>query len=457
MDVLYLYEAKWHIGGPKYREMEIDPRLQNIPTRADAYASVQSSSYTLNPIRLPQPQSANLPSLAQDGGHPYYNIPQDRRPQTVQPQSSEEQGGPDSDSTKPVVGQGDEKNGDSKRPRACEACRGLKVRCEPDPTKGTCRRCAKAGRQCVVTAPSRKRQKKTDTRVAELEKKIDALTASLHATKDEVPSEDSSYEEDEAREAPTAYGAGQPFHSDKNSRKRRRSDYQENQVGTRAMDTSAVNGTSTVITRGTASSQPLPVHVATQSSGLTPIPPIDPSLPGHEFTDVVDRKILDAATATTIFYHYTTNMAKHMPAVVFPTNVNAGEIRRTKPTLFLAILSVASGRDYPDIQQILLREVIRVYADSIVCKGEKSLELIQALQISSLWYLPEDHNDAKPYQLIHMAAVMAMAIGLGKKKRACKAPFAAFWKDSQHKNLIIDSTTIESRRAWLSCYAISAK
>ena len=437
--------------------MEIDPRLQNIPPGADTYASVQPSPYTLNPIRLPHPQSANLPSLAQDGGHPYYNIPQDRRPQTVQPQSSEEQGGPDSDPTK-SIGQGDERNGDSKRPRACEACRGLKVRCEPDPTKGTCRRCAKAGRQCVVTAPSRKRQKKTDTRVAELEKKIDALTASLHATKDEIPSGDDSYEEDEAREAPTAYAVGHPFPSDKSSRKRRRSEYQENQVETTGTDTSALNGTSSVIMRGTALCQPLPAHVVTQSSGLSPIPPIDPSLPGHEFADVVDRKILDAATAANIFYHYTTNMAKHMPTVVFPTNVNAGEIRRTKPTLFLAILSVASGRDYPDIQQILLREVLRVYADSIVCRGEKSLELIQALQISSIWYLPEDHNDAKPYQLIHMAAVMAMAIGLGRKKRVGKAPFAALWKDShQHRNPITDSTTIESRRAWLSCYAISAK
>src|ERR1700754_1189188 len=37
---------------------------------------------------------------------------------------------------------------DLKRPRACEACRQLKVKCEPDdnsPT-GSCKRCAKAGR-----------------------------------------------------------------------------------------------------------------------------------------------------------------------------------------------------------------------------------------------------------------------------------------------------------------------
>jgi len=72
---------------------------------------------------------------------------------------------------------------DPKRSRACEACRGLKVRCDQDPAHPEipCKRCAKAKRQCIITAPSRKRQKKTDSRVAELEKKIDALTASLHA------------------------------------------------------------------------------------------------------------------------------------------------------------------------------------------------------------------------------------------------------------------------------------
>lgn len=76
---------------------------------------------------------------------------------------------------------GDDHGDDAKRPRACEACRGLKVRCDQDPAfpDQPCRRCAKAGRQCVITEPSRKRQKKSDSRVAELEKKLDALTAAL--------------------------------------------------------------------------------------------------------------------------------------------------------------------------------------------------------------------------------------------------------------------------------------
>jgi hypothetical protein len=56
------------------------------------------------------------------------------------------------------------------------------VKCIIDPASGEpCKRCAKAGRQCIVTPPTRKRQKKADSRVAELERKIDALTATLAA------------------------------------------------------------------------------------------------------------------------------------------------------------------------------------------------------------------------------------------------------------------------------------
>lgn len=39
----------------------------------------------------------------------------------------------------------------------------------------------------ITTPPTRKRQKKADSRVAELERKIDALTATLHAQKGGAP------------------------------------------------------------------------------------------------------------------------------------------------------------------------------------------------------------------------------------------------------------------------------
>lgn len=53
------------------------------------------------------------------------------------------------------------------------------MRCEPDPSGGPCKRCLKAGRKCEITPPSRKRQKKTDSRVSELEKQLADIQAQL--------------------------------------------------------------------------------------------------------------------------------------------------------------------------------------------------------------------------------------------------------------------------------------
>ncbi|KAI4213887.1 MAG: hypothetical protein LQ351_003582 [Letrouitia transgressa] len=70
--------------------------------------------------------------------------------------------------------------------RACQACRQRKVRCLPaqaqsqSQSEGRCQRCTQSGRECIVLAPSkRRRRKRTDTRVAELEKMVKELSEKL--------------------------------------------------------------------------------------------------------------------------------------------------------------------------------------------------------------------------------------------------------------------------------------
>lgn len=179
---------------------QIDPRLGG-----SSYDSPSQSHYGDVPPRPPPPPTfSGTPRTdggvkldagvygAQQSPQPYYHYPS---PQTQTPQQSvghsdvqSTQASPEGQYPAPVDDagspeQGEGQNGeDQKRPRACEACRGLKVRCDQDPAHPEipCKRCAKAGRPCVITQPSRKRQKKADSRVAELEKKLDALTAALH-------------------------------------------------------------------------------------------------------------------------------------------------------------------------------------------------------------------------------------------------------------------------------------
>ena len=289
---------------------------------------------------------------------------------------------------------------------------------------GPCKRCAKADRHCIFTEPSHKRKKKTDNKVAELEKKIDALTASLMAVQGSK-ARLSDNDEDVGDDSPRPYD---PILADgKPSRKRRRSTFERgqdlstpNHLGAKQLAAASLN------------------HALT-----TPIPPLENSFQNHEYADVIDRQVLSSATASEIFYYYKDKMAPYLPAVVIPSTATVGDIRREKPILFLAILSVASGHKYSNIQRTLTREITQTYADRVVNKGEKSLELIQAMQISTIWHLAEDQNDTRAFQLIQMAAAMAVATKF------------SYGNHPQRLSIEKEELQIERRRSWLSCYILS--
>lgn len=176
----------------------------------------------------------------------------------------------------------------------------------------------------------------------------------------------------------------------------------------------------------------------------------------NEYADVVDRGVITAETATQLFNRYVNDMAPHMPSVVFPPGTTAADVRKSKPTLFLAILSAGASTDHADFQKMFTREVMQIYADRIICHGEKTLELIQALLVSTIWYWPPEHfEELNFYQLIHLAAVMAIDIGINKKNKPSKGPksMAGLWKDhAWRRTALPDASSIEARRSWLSCY-----
>jgi hypothetical protein len=87
---------------------------------------------------------------------------------------------PSPDSQDEDEGSGTDKPKRPKRSRACVACRNMKIRCLPVEGQEACNACSKVNRECVMPGPPRKRQK-TVHKVAELEKKINALTNALLA------------------------------------------------------------------------------------------------------------------------------------------------------------------------------------------------------------------------------------------------------------------------------------
>lgn len=323
---------------------------------------------------------------------------------------------------------------DIKRPRACEACRQLKVKCEIDETSGTCKRCAKANRQCIITVPSKKRQKKTDSRVAELENKVEALTACLAARGQ--PAADTILDPAIAQQnfdQPNSYMPQWPGPP-------------QSQTSPHVFKPPQVAG----IKRQHADSS--------FGAELERARPVSRDQPQEDKRkqDVIDRGLVDVKTAYRCFDRYVNDMAQRLPVVVFKVGTTAEEVRRNRPTLFQAIVAVACGTIRPDIQSKILSDAMERLAEKIVYTGEKSLELVQTIQVLTVFYQPpEKYEELNFNQLLHIAAVMALDIGLGKRTRKGRSPT---WKGYKDKNKSLpDPNTAETRRCWLGCYYMCSK
>ncbi len=105
-------------------------------------------------------------------------------------------------------------------------------------------------------------------------------------------------------------------------------------------------------------------------------------------SDVVDRGIVSIDVANQLFQSYNEDLVPHYPAVLFPAELTAEELRKTKPTLFLSVIAAAAGKTDSHLYSILNSEVISAYAHRTVIRGEKSLELVQAMIVTSVWYFP---------------------------------------------------------------------
>ena len=383
---------------------------------------------------------------------------------------------------------------DPKKLRACESCRGLKVRCEPDPNEGPCKRCKKAGRNCVVTAPTRKRQKKTDSRVSELEKKIDALTASLQArvappAHNQSPHSHNNHHQQQQYGSPgvvspgsasgvAAHGDRARQHSDSTQgNEHRRWDKEVapwDQRGGPAGNDSPFQQLITIAgqkrkagedggqqqqqqqqRRGEAKDERTP---STTAAAMGWPAYTSKATDG----DVVDRGLVPKEMALELFAKYKSQMVRHLPGVVFPPSTTVAELRKTKPVLFLSIMAAASGENH-SLQRVLQKELMQIFAERVIVTGEKNLELVQALTVAVIWYWPPEYfEELKFYQLIHIAAVMAIDIGLGRKSpprggRGGSLAGGAAWRENPNRrNPPPDPLSLESRRTWLTCYYLAA-
>lgn len=173
--------------------------------------------------------------------------------------------------------------------------------------------------------------------------------------------------------------------------------------------------------------------------------------------DIVERGLVTMDKAAELFERFNKHMTSHLPAVIFPPDMTAAGLREHKPTLFLAIMAAATSES-PSLQKVLQKELMYVFAEKVFITGQKTVEVIQAIHVAVIWYWPPEHfEELKFYQLVHVAAVMAIDIGLGQRTAQRRRTVPDQLRISPYRRVTPpEPTTIENRRTWLTCYFLAA-
>ena len=249
-------------------------------------------------------------------------------------------------------------------------------------------------------------------------------------------------------DAPPGYGPAQAFHRGSDA-KRRKLDSNQHAVGIATAHSRSILTAQTIPEDMDAIHRDLAEHPEMKRNGQQPRIQSD-----HRHINALIDSLMSPEVAERVFLRYVNEICPHFPAVPFPPGTTAREVRERKPLLFLALLAGSShGCAEQLVSQEAQRELTKILkdqlADIIWRNGEKSIEIVQALQVAVLWYRPplhfEQHNF---YMMVNCAAVMALDLGLGRKAtpnvmKLSIGPFRRY-----HPN----SCSIEARRTFLVCY-----
>ncbi|KAH8701595.1 hypothetical protein BGW36DRAFT_371154 [Talaromyces proteolyticus] len=335
------------------------------------------------------------------------------------------------------------------RSRACDACRALKVRCEPHPNPAVepCHKCANLGRTCVITPRNRKRKKRTDTRVAELEARIDVLVNSLRASGDESQQGSRPGENYQAR---TLQGSNERDTSINRSVSPSTNKYYSHAQPGHA-PTQWRHADSTPSRPVSAVDQPVSSLDTNTEHGVSDI--FSDSRP-----DAIERGVVDVQSAKMAFQRYVSELSTILPIVIFPPQTKFEDVRFNKPILFWAIVAVSIDTIKPNIRPVLMKETYRTFGKLVFIGGQKSIEIVQALIVCCLWYRPPARiEEINVYQLVHSGVAMAMDLGLDKLAPKTKLPLRSAQESIRRYYMPNNHNAIEARRTWLGMYFLSVQ
>ena len=262
------------------------------------------------------------------------------------------------------------------RGRACQNCQSIKIKCElgaPGGGPPPCQRCTRLNKTCVLAPPKRQKD-----RVAELEAKVAELTKLLGAQGLQNGTL-------EARDASTS-GTGSEEHSEhevKVSSKKRKLDKSARSSN---KGQSSTEGPSPISSGG---------YYGESVSRLDSILPLD-----------LQQKCLE---------EYIKSYQPLLMVVPLASGTQASLLRTTMPNTLHAIVYISSvGILSWDLQDRINISLIEDLTTKTIAQCEKSVDLLQALQLVCLYYRsPRNSTQIPLYQLVNIEADLSVDLGFG--------------------------------------------
>lgn len=269
---------------------------------------------------------------------------------------------------------------------ACTRCRIAKLRCLRDTLQdhGKCRRCHDANVECIFDSIApRQRRKRTDTRVAVLEKQIEDMKAAIDSNRS---TQSTNFGNERAVRHEHGY--------DDHTRDKRYGYGRSTERQSRPSQNTSGAGVSETGERK------IPEE---ERSG-----PNDETIPG-----LVTSSLLPVDVAVNLLAEFVCHVLPEYPILAVTDREDFSSLRTAKPRLLLAMITAASRAADPYLFAKLHPRLIGTLAEEIVVCGHRSLELVQALLIMEVWYdPPDDMRRLNFYLWIQIAGTMIRQLGL---------------------------------------------
>ncbi|KAH7115874.1 hypothetical protein B0J11DRAFT_538676 [Dendryphion nanum] len=292
--------------------------------------------------------------------------------------------------------------------QACQRCRSLKTRCLPSAQVGTCQRCLSSKNDCNwAEVPRRVKRPRGPSRISQVERKIDGLVASLNSVSTGQPSP-----------APT------PATNDIPERQSPQSIFRGKSVApgswlpipaSFAQTPTDTDGDQEPSGQFMEKLRMIHSFGDDTDLGRPPNNPFQSSLRNEALIeDQILNELLVTGEADKLLGEYR-SMSEFCPFVPIAVNITARELSVTKPMLFFAVMTVASGKDHT--RQMTLDKSYRVeLANRTIIQPRRTLSLIQSTVVYLSWYhFVFSHKTQQIFSLLQLAIGMAMDIGLHQK------------------------------------------